>query len=455
MDILVVDDDPTIREATLIAIEDEDHYGEAAENSALAFERLREDKFDLVLLDLQLGEENGLEVLVELRKKFPDVAVVMFTAHASIDTAIEATRGGALDYLQKPFTPGQFRRVLALAQKFSSLDQKIEQLEVAVNEAHSQSPGLEFESRDPVVCDIYEVLFRAAATPATILILGESGTGKSVVARAVHERSHVSQKPFITVSCPSLSKELLESELFGHTKGSFTGAIRDQWGKVKAAEGGTLFLDEIGELPMEIQPKLLRLLQEREYERLGENKVRQASVRIIAATNRDLKKQVEAGEFREDLFYRLNVISVEMPALRVRPGDLKHFAELFLQFFAKQFGREIEGLSPEALDAVMRYPWPGNLRELRNLMERTAILARGNQVTVSDFPANILNGETQGSGFAGSGGIHPGAHVSIEDLEREHIQRIIASSKSLAEAADILGIDQATLYRKRKKFEKQ
>jgi NtrC-family two-component system response regulator AlgB len=455
MDILVVDDDPTIRESTLIAIEDEDHYGEAAIDSASAIERLTEDKFDLVLLDLQLGEENGLEVLQVLRKKFPNLPVVMFTAHASFSTAVEATKMGAIDYLAKPFTLDQFRRTLTLAKKFNSMDQRIEQLEVAVKEVKSQSPSSEFESRDPVMKDVLDILFRAAATPATIIILGESGTGKSVVARAVHDRSSVAKKPFVTVSCPSLSKELLESELFGHVKGSFTGAIRDQWGKVKAAEGGTLFLDEIGELPMEIQPKLLRLLQEREYERLGENKVRNSDVRIIAATNRDLREQVKSGEFREDLFYRLNVISVAMPSLRTRPADLKHFATKFLKFFANQFARPIEGFSREAFDSVLNYPWPGNIRELRNVMERAAILAQGTEIKQADLPVNITNGEidSRGNSDSGSPAITPGQRISLEDLEREHIRRIVASTKSLAEASDILGIDQATLYRKRKKFE--
>lgn len=453
MDILVVDDDPTIRQSTLIVIEDEGHYGEAAIDSASAIERLTEDKFDLVLLDLQLGVENGLEVLQVLRKKFPNLAVVMFTAHASFSTAVESTKLGAIDYLEKPFTPDQFRRTLALAKKFNSMDQRIEQLEFAVKEVKSQSPSPEFESRDPVMHDVFDILFRAAATPATILMLGESGTGKSVVARTVHERSSVATKPFVTVSCPSLSKELLESELFGHVKGSFTGAIRDQWGKVKAAEGGTLFLDEIGELPMEIQPKLLRLLQEREYERLGENKVRQSNVRIIAATNRDLREQVNAGEFREDLYYRLNVISVSMPSLRTRPADLKHFATQFLQFFANQLGRSIDGFSDDAFETVLNYTWPGNLRELRNVMERAAILAQGSVIQRSDLPVNVIDGDICALGSAESfASVTPGQRVSLEDLEREHIRRIVASTKNLTEASEILGIDQATLYRKRKKF---
>ncbi|MFT5855771.1 MAG: NtrC-family two-component system response regulator AlgB, partial [Verrucomicrobiales bacterium] len=295
MDILIVDDEPTIRESTLAAVEMEDHYAEAVITGKDALRRLKEEHFDLVLLDLQLGDEDGLEILSKIREKFPKVAVVIITAYASIETAVDATRRGALEYLQKPFSPDQLRRVLVLAQKFSQMEERIVNLETAVAQSSATNPRCEFESRDLAMDEAFEILFRAAVTPTTILILGESGTGKSVAAKAVHERSSVAHKPFVTVSCPSLSKELLESELFGHMRGSFTGAVKDQWGKVKAASGGTLFLDEIGELPMEIQPKLLRLLQEREYERLGENKPRKADVRIIAATNRDLKELVDEG----------------------------------------------------------------------------------------------------------------------------------------------------------------
>ena len=448
MDILIVDDDATIRQATLAAVEDEDHYGETASDGASALQRLKEEHFDLVLLDLQLGEDDGLEILVKIREKYPKVAVVIFTAHASIKTAIEAMRRGALEYLQKPFTPDELRRILVLSQRFSKMEKRIVQLETAVEQSSTANPKCEFESRDASMQQVFEVLFRAADTPTTILILGESGTGKSVAAKAVHERSGVAKKPFVTVSCPSLSKELLESELFGHMKGAFTGAVKDQWGKVKAAQGGTLFLDEIGELPMEIQPKLLRLLQEREYERLGENKIRKSDVRIIAATNRDLKEQVEKGEFREDLYYRLNVIAVEMPPLRARPGDLEHFASSYLEFFVNQFGRSIRGLSAPALKAILGYNWPGNLRELRNAIERAAILAKGDEIAAVDLPSSVLHGESADGAAAAVGSL-----VSLDELEREHIRLVVASAKNLTEAAEVLGIDQATLYRKRKKFD--
>jgi NtrC-family two-component system response regulator AlgB len=280
------------------------------------------------------------------------------------------------------------------------------------------------------------------------LILGESGTGKSVIARAVHERSARAAKPFVTINCPSLSKELLESELFGHVRGSFTGAMRDHWGKVKAAEGGTLFLDEIGELPPEIQPKLLRLLQDREYERVGESLTRQADVRIIAATNRNLDEAVAAGTFREDLYYRLNVITVEMPALRKRQLDLLRLAKSYLEFFAAQCARPVRDFSPEARDRLLTYGWPGNLRELRNAIERAVILSQGDVIRLNDLPVSVT-----GASAAANGAPAPGDFVSLEKLEEAHIRAVVGRAASLHEAAKVLGIDQATLYRKRRKFQ--
>jgi NtrC-family two-component system response regulator AlgB len=277
-----------------------------------------------------------------------------------------------------------------------------------------------------------------------------------VAARAVHQSSHLADKPFITVSCPSLSKELLESELFGHVRGSFTGAMKDHWGKVKAAEGGTLFLDEIGDLPLEIQPKLLRLLQEREYERLGENVTRQATVRIIAATNRDLKKRVADGAFREDLYFRLNVISVEMPPLRARQADLVRFAEHYLQHFAGQCGRQFEGFTEDATAWIAAHSWPGNLRELRNAIERAVIMAHGNKLRAEDLPGDVKSAAlATESGPAPEPGGHlllAGELISLEKLEEAHIRRVVERTKSLTEAAEVLGIDQATLYRKRKRI---
>jgi len=355
-------------------------------------------------------------------------------------------RRGALDFLEKPFTRAQMHIVLARLQRFNQMSQNIERLEQDVRETKSQNPELLLDFDTPAMRNIMDVLGRAAKTPASILITGESGTGKSVLARVVHEQSHLANKPFVTVSCPSLSRELLESELFGHARGSFTGAVKDHWGKVKMAEGGTLFLDEIGDLPLEIQPKLLRLLQEREYERLGENITRSANIRVIAATNRDLKKRVAEGLFREDLFFRLNVIAVQMPPLRARTGDLMRLAGHYLKHFSRQCGRNLGNFSTEAVSRVLAHSWPGNVRELRNAIERAVILAKTDHVNLDDLPGE-LNGASQSEDDA----IQPGALVSLERLEQLHIRRVLERTATVTEAAHILGIDQATIYRKRKK----
>ena len=451
MDFLVIDDDKTFRDATCFLIEEAGHYAEGVESGRLGLNWLKEDKWDVVLLDVNLGNENGLDVLLEIQDQFPQIPVVMFTAQGSVKIAVEAMRRGAVDFLEKPFQREQFMTVLARVQRLSQMSRRIERLEQEATETKAQSLDPIFDFTTPIMREVMEILLRAAKTSASILLFGESGTGKSVAARAVHEKSHLADKPFVTVSCPSLSKELLESELFGHVKGSFTGAFKDHWGKVKAADGGTLFLDEIGDLPMEIQPKLLRLLQEREYERLGENVTRQANLRIIAATNRDLKKRVAEGSFREDLYFRLNVIAVEIPPLRLRADDLIRFAEHYERFFAEQCGRKFDGLSSEAIACIRAYAWPGNLRELRNAIERAVILAKRETLSPEDFPSE-LRGQNAATIASAENLPQVGSLISLERLEEAHLRKILEQSPSMTEAAEILGIDQATLYRKRKKI---
>ena len=448
MDFLIIDDDKTFRDASCFLIEEAGHYAEGVESGQLGMAWLKEDKWDAVLLDVNLGRENGLDVLTELQKQFPQLPVIMFTAQGSVKVAVEAMRRGAVDFLEKPFQREQFIAVLARLQRLSQMSRRIERLEQEATESKAQRLEPIFDFTTPTMQEVMDVLLRAAKTPASILIFGESGTGKSVAARAVHEKSHLADKPFVTVSCPSLSKELLESELFGHVRGSFTGAIKDHWGKVKAAEGGTLFLDEIGDLPMEIQPKLLRLLQEREYERLGENVTRQANLRVIAATNRDLKKRVAEGLFREDLYFRLNVIAVEVPPLRNRPGDLTRFAEHYLKHFAGQCGRKAVEFSPAALERINTYGWPGNLRELRNGIERAVILSRADRIEADELPLDYGGGLEPVAATP-----QPGELITLEKLEEFHIKKVLERTGSVAQAARVLGIDQATIYRKRKRMD--
>jgi NtrC-family two-component system response regulator AlgB len=306
-------------------------------------------------------------------------------------------------------------------------------------------PEADLHTDEQAMRQALEVAFRAAPSEATLLLRGESGTGKGVLARAVHARSPRAAGPFITVHCPSLSVELLESELFGHALGAFTGAVRETQGKVAAAEGGTLFLDEVGDLPLPLQPKLLRLLQEKRYERVGETRTRVSDVRIIAASNRDLVGLVADGTFREDLLYRLNVVEIVLPPLRQRPHDVLPLANHLLQFFGRQGPRAPESFTDEAKDALQRYPWPGNVRELRNAVERGVILANGPTVGLADLPAQV------GSPPPGRNAV-VGGRVTLDELEAEHMRRILSSTTTLDEAASILGIDPSTLYRKRKRY---
>ncbi len=436
---LVVDDEKNIRRTFTLALESMGHDVSSAASGAVALQELRREPFDVALLDLKLSEESGLDVLSDALKISPRLAVIMVTAFGSIESAVEAMRRGASDFLTKPCTPDQIRHVFARVEKTRKLENRVAELE-SRNTPEYADP--ELSTNAPAMKKMLEIAFKAAESDATILILGESGTGKGVLARAMHRRSLRKEQAFVTVSCPSLSKDLLEGELFGHVKGAFTGAFSDTWGKVAAAERGTLFLDEIGELPIGIQAKLLRLLQEREYERVGESSPRRANVRVIAATNRDLIKAVAAGEFREDLYYRLNVISLSVPPLRERMGDLDDTARSLAGAISAQAGKGVAGISPDGLRALAAYHWPGNLRELRNVIERAVILTDNKVLTEADL-SDVARPASD---------IRLGGRTTLEAVENEHIRRVLSSTASLEEAAEVLGIDPATLYRRRKKI---
>ena len=441
MQVLLVDDEASLRRTLRTALESMRHQVADAAGGARALELLRERRFDLAFLDLRLGRDQGLDLLPELLRAAPGLGVVVMTAFASIDSAVEAMRRGAFDYLPKPFTPDQLRVVLDRWRLVQGLRTEVADLRAQFQEA---VPEADLHTEEPAVQAALDVAYRVAPTEATVLLRGESGTGKGVVARAVHGRSPRAGRPFVTVNCPSLSAELLESDLFGHAKGAFTGAVTETEGKVAAAEGGTLFLDEVGDLPASVQPKLLRFLQERVYERVGESRTRHGDVRLIAATNRDLEAEVRAGRFREDLFYRLNVIEVMLPPLRERRRDILPLAERLLAFFARQSGKPVTGFTAEARAALERYAWPGNLRELRNAVERGVILAAGPEVGLSDLPAQLGNRPSRH--------VEVGGAVTLDELEAEHIRRVLAAAPSLDEAARTLGIDPSTLYRKRKRY---
>jgi NtrC-family two-component system response regulator AlgB len=443
MRLLIIDDEESIRQTTAVLLDGMGHESVGAENRTAALKQLDKGRFDVALLDLKLNGEDGLDLLPELLKSHPHMDVVVCTAYASIETAVEAMRRGATDFLPKPFTPEQVRQMLRKIGKTRKLEGRVVQLEDRLT---TDAPNADLTTDEPLMQKMLTVAFKAAGTPASIMILGESGTGKSVLARAIHERSPQRDNAFVTISCPSLSRELLESELFGRVKGAYTGAATDTWGKVAVADGGTLFFDEIGELPLEIQPKLLRLLQEKEYERLGESKTRRANVRVVAATNRDLEQAVREGRFREDLFYRLNVIALRVPPLRERRADLQRIAGGYLRFFSNQCGKHINGFSAEVEQALRQYAWPGNVRELRNVVEHAVILAGGDRIETDDLPDKL----TQSISHANGSSVAVGMQISLAELEHEHIRRIIAQSSTMEEAARILGIGRSTLYKKTK-----
>ncbi|MBA4138281.1 MAG: sigma-54-dependent Fis family transcriptional regulator [Opitutus sp.] len=409
-----------------------------ARSAAEIQQRLAGETFQAALIELDFGPSSSESLLQRVHRLAPELPAIAIVERDERPARVRALRSaGVRGLVLRPFT---------CAELVATLHRHA--LPVPVESAAATAPApdasVQLHSADPQMRRVIDTLRRAAGSAATLLITGESGTGKTLLARAVHQQSARREKPFVTVSCPCLNRELLESELFGHVQGAFTGAVRDTWGKVTAAEGGTLFLDEIGELPSALQPKLLRLLQEREFERVGETRVRLADVRIIAATNRDLKGAVDAGTFREDLYYRLNVISVDVPPLRARRADILPLAREFLAEIAQSSGRAAPALHSDIVALLEGHAWPGNLRELRNSLERAAVLHDEPVLTAEMF------GELAPS--PGAASIRLGDQVSLATVAEAHIREVIAQSPTLDHAAHILGINKSTLYRKRQRM---
>ena len=436
--ILVVDDDRNIRRMVAASFDAGGHRVTEAESAEQALKLFPEATADIVLSDVRMAGMNGFGLLTELKRLNPSLPVIMMTAFASIADAVEAMRHGAYDYIPKPFTAEHIRRVVARALELQNLRAENRSLKTKLERLSQPLPLL---TLGPQSRKLAEVAAQVADSAATVLLTGESGTGKSMLAAYIHRLSPRRDGPFVEVACTTLSEHLLESELFGHVRGSFTGAFKDKPGRLEAADGGTVFLDEIGDLPLALQVKLLRFLQEKTFERVGGAETIEINARIIAATNQNLEQFVRDKRFREDLYYRLNVIEIRVPPLRDRSGEIIPLAEYYIERSAQSHHRTALKLSDEARAALSGYSWPGNIRELKNLIERAVVLSRGDTITLSDLPDKVLaTSRREDSG------------LTLEEIERRHIQLVLEQAVTLEEAADMLGINVATLWRKRRRY---
>jgi NtrC-family two-component system response regulator AlgB len=437
--VLVVDDEKNIRTHLATFVRSLGHAAETAADATAALAALERHEVDVVFSDVRMAGMDGLALLREIRRRRPDAVVVLMTAYATVAEAVEAMRAGAYDYLVKPFALEQVGLLLARVLEVQALRRENRTLRRALDE-----PAL-LDSASPAMQRALATVRQAAASDVTVLLSGESGTGKNVLAVAIHGWSPRRDGPFVTISCTTLAEHLLESELFGHVKGAFTGAWKDKPGRLEAARGGTVFLDEVGDLTIELQAKLLRFLEEHRFERVGSVDTIEVDARVIAATNRNLDLDVRAGRFREDLFFRLNVVGIELPPLRERAGDLPTLTDRILGNVAARHRRAHVTLAPEARAVIAAYHWPGNVRELVNTLERAVVLSRGDTISAEDLPDRLLAPPPVGARPAEAG-------LSLEDVERRHIVQVLGESATLEEAAARLGINVTTLWRRRKRY---
>ena len=436
--ILVVDDETAMRECLRDWLKEDGYEVGLAANGLEAIAMVKDQSWHVVLLDLKMPGMDGLQVLAELRQLAPDAVVVMMTAYASVDTAVQAMKNGAFDYLVKPFDPDE---VELLIKKVVSHQELMLENILLRRRLEEREEFDEIIGQSQPMLNLFETLSRVSPADSTVLITGESGTGKEIVARAIHGNSPRCYYPFITVSCGALPDSLLESELFGHEKGAFTGADQSRKGRIEMANGGTLFLDEIGEISAKTQVDLLRVLQEKKIQRLGSEGEIPIDVRILAATNRDLLKAIGEKRFREDLYYRLNVISIHLPPLRERQEDIPILVEHFIRKFCLEMNREPVKISPEAMRLLTKYHWPGNVRELENVVERALVIGTGTFIAPGDLPFG--HGEMREEDLP----------ESIQDMERLHIKRILNKTEwNISQSARRLGIDRQTLYNKMQKY---
>jgi len=446
--ILIVDDDPAHRTMLKTLLKGWGYRVEEAEDGDIAVAKVKEAPFDLVFMDIRMIRLSGLQALEAIKTYNPSVPVIMMTAYSSVDTAVEAMKKGAYDYLTKPLDFDELRLTMERAMEHTELKEENRLLRETIGERFKAENIIGTSSS---MVALLETLAQVAPTEATVLITGESGTGKELIAGAIHHNSPRNRGPFIKVNCAAITETLLESELFGHEKGAFTGAHRRKEGKFRQAHMGTLFLDEVSEMSLAMQAKLLRVLQEMEFTRVGGEELIKVDVRLIAATNKNLAEEIQEGRFREDLYYRLNVVNLEVPPLRERREDVPLLAQHFLAHFSKKNRKSLKGFTPQAMDRMLKYQWPGNVRELMNAVERAVVLSRYEYIDVSDLPFALQEVEPSGQATNMQRAIPAG--VPLEEVEKATILKTLeATGGNKSEAARRLGITRKTLQKKLKKY---
>ncbi len=445
--ILIVDDERDICKALEFLLKREDYAVSAVHSGEDAIKKLKEESFDVVITDLKMGRVDGMTVLEKAKELSPDTAVIIMTAFASIESAVDAMKRGAVDYIVKPFLNEEIRLTIR-----KILEQKkllIENIALKHQVSQRIEACMDFVANSESMLKITETIEKIVPTKSNIIILGESGTGKGLIAELIHCNSPRRDRPFISINCSAIPEGLLESELFGYKKGAFTGAVSDKLGLIPLAHQGTLFLDEIGDMPPNLQAKLLKVLETGEVYPLGDTKPKIVDVRIISATNVDIENRLKNGRFREDLYWRLNVIEIKIPPLRERKDDIEMLATHFMNTYTEEHKKDIKGIDKQALSLLIEYPWPGNVRELRNVIERSVVLTGGNYITPEDLPDKIKNTGLEKEPLGASSSLK----TYLGDYEKNLLMKIYnAHNKDKEETAKALGIDLATLYRKFKKY---
>jgi DNA-binding NtrC family response regulator len=436
--ILIVDDEFIVRDSLSKWFTEDGYTIGTAENAAAALQQLQNRTWDIILLDIKMPGMDGIELQQRIREVTPGATIIFITAHASVDTAVQALKSGAFDYVTKPVDPDHLSHLVTNALKQRELASENIKLRERITEF---SPGDEIIGESPQVKRVFGLIQTVAPAETTVMIRGESGTGKELIARAIHGNSQRKFFPIVTVNCGALPEGILESELFGHERGAFTGAQYRRKGKLELADGGTLFLDEIGNISMKTQMDLLRVIETKQFTRVGGNEIIKVDFRVICATNKDLERSIADGTFREDLYYRLNVFTINVPPLRERRSDIPLLANYFREKYAKIMAKPIDRISPEAMDLLVRHQWPGNIRELENAIERAMVVGTPPAIGPRDLPIQ-LNDKHH----------HPGSG-SLEEMEREHIAEILGENDwNISRSADVLGIDRVTLYHKIEKY---